>query len=273
MFALATAVLAFLTSWRLLRRITKAEMQKRRLDKQIIQSQKLAAIGELSSGIAHEINNPLAIIGQEVEWIQDILKAEPGGTAQEAEEIRDSLQEISRQIARCGDITHKLLDFARRKDPLIQATDINRLIDDMAKLVEKAAAHKNIKIVREFERGLPPVYTDPPLMRQVVLNLLNNASHAIGENGCITIGTSTHGNGSVDITVNDTGCGIPKEYLDKIFDPFFTTKPSGQGTGLGLSICHGIVGKLGGVISVVSEVGQGSSFTVHLPAESKEGEE
>lgn len=271
--SLAVTVLSFLVSRGFSREISKAGEMKRRLDEQLARSRKLAAIGEFSSGIAHEINNPLAIIGQEVEWIGEILKTEQEDPGKGTEEIRDSMREISRQIHRCGEITHKLLDFARGREPLIQATDINRLVEDMARLVEKDAGHRNIRIVREFQEDLAPVYTDPPLMRQVILNLLKNAGQAIGEKGCITVGTTSHGNGSVDIVVKDTGCGIPGEHLEKIFDPFFTTKSSGKGTGLGLSICHGIVGKLGGTISVVSEVGRGSSFTVHLPARSGGGEE
>ena len=270
--ALLAAVLSFLTSMRLSRQILRADTQKRHLDRQLIQSQKLASIGELSAGIAHEINNPLAIIGQEVEWIKELVKAGSGNAAESMNEIRDSLQEISRQILRCGDITHKLLDFARKKEPLVQATEINRLIDDMARLVEKDAGNKDIRLVREFADDLPPVYTDPPLIRQVILNLLNNAIQAIGEHGRISIVTGSHPDGSVDVVVKDTGCGIHKEHLNKIFDPFFTTKPTGKGTGLGLSICHGIIGNLGGSISVESEVGVGSSFTVHLPAKSDEEE-
>jgi two-component system, NtrC family, sensor kinase len=112
---------------------------------------------------------------------------------------------------------------------------------------------------------LPLIYSDSPLLRQVFLNLLNNAIQAIGQDGVLTVITRTADNNQLLVQVNDTGCGIPKEHLAQIFDPFFTTKPQGKGTGLGLSICHGIVEKLGGRISVASEVGKGSSFTINLP--------
>jgi two-component system NtrC family sensor kinase len=267
------AVLFFLIIRRLGREIEKANEQKCYLDQQLVQSQKLAAIGELSSGIAHEINNPLAIIGQETEWIKHVLKDDNLQAPGAPDDLRESLQEIMRQVDRCKEITHKLLDFARKKDPLIQGADVNRLIEDMTRLVEKEATHKNIRIIRNYNKDLPRVQTDPPLLRQVVLNLLNNAAYAIGEEGEITISTRQFVNNSVELVFSDTGCGIPKEQLEKIFDPFFTTKPPGKGTGLGLSISRSIIAKLGGRITVASEVGKGATFTIHLPFAPSEGEQ
>lgn len=248
----------------LIKEISKAHEQKCFLDEQLIQSQKLAAIGELSAGISHEINNPLAIIAQEVEWARYQFD---GKEPQEvnASEVGDSLGEIARQVERCREITHKLLDFARRKDPLIQGVDVNKLIEDMAKLVEKEASQKNIRIVRAYRKDMPTIHTDPPLLRQVILNLLNNASYAVRENGEIRIETRALDNGLTELVIKDNGCGIPKNDLGKIFDPFFTTKPPGKGTGLGLSICHGIIVRLGGQITVESEPGKGTAFTVRLP--------
>jgi len=260
-----------LTVRHLTRLVAKANEQKCRLDQQLIQSQKLAAIGELSSGIAHEINNPLAIMGQETEWSKHLLKDDNLQAPGAPDELRDSLREIVSQVERCKEITHKLLDFARKKEPLIQGADVNRLIEDMARLVEKEAAQKNIQLIRAYARNLPRVPTDPPLLRQVVLNILNNAAYAIGKDGTITI-TTRQAADAVELTFSDTGCGIPKEQLDKIFDPFFTTKPPGKGTGLGLSISHSIVVKLGGRITVASEVGRGTTFTIHLPVESPKGD-
>ncbi|HOV85075.1 MAG TPA: ATP-binding protein [Syntrophobacteraceae bacterium] len=253
-------------------RIRRANEQKCFLDEQLIQSQKLASIGELSSGIAHEINNPLAIIGQEVEWMGHLLKKESIGDPREMEELKGSMKEISRQVDRCREITHKLLDFARKREPLLQGVDINRLVEDMARLVEREATHHGIRIVREYRKDLPVVYTDAPLIRQVILNLLNNATYAVQKDGTITVRTRRADPEAITVTIEDTGCGISKEHLNKIFDPFFTTKPPGKGTGLGLSLCHGIVTKLGGQISVSSEVGKGSKFTLRLPAQSKKGE-
>jgi len=132
-------------------------------------------------------------------------------------------------------------------------------------LVEKEAQHRHITIRKQYQPALPVIYSDPPLLRQVILNLLNNAIQAIDRNGGVTIITQAAENKQVMLQINDTGCGIPKEHLAQIFDPFFTTKPQGKGTGLGLSICHGIIERLGGRIFVASEVGQGSSFTIKLP--------
>jgi two-component system NtrC family sensor kinase len=270
--ALLLGALSIVSTYHLVCLITKANAQKCYLDEQLIQSQKLASIGELSSGIAHEINNPLAIIGQEIEWMRHLLKENEEKGLKGIEDLTDSMQEIGRQVNRCREITHKLLDFARKKEPLIQGVEINKLIEDMVKLVEKDASHKDIKIIRAYRQDIPLVYTDPPLLRQVILNLLNNAAYAIGQNGNITVTTAISENRTLDIGIRDTGCGIPKEDINKIFDPFFTTKPPGKGTGLGLSICHGIIRRLGGKFSVESTVGKGTTVTVHLPLQQGEGE-
>ena len=235
------------------------------LDERLLQSQKLAAIGELSAGIAHEINNPLAIIRQEAEWMQHLLKKLGGGDGKELEDLQGSVRQIVQQVDRCTEITRNLLDFARKRDPVIQAVEVNRIIENMTMLVEKEAKHKNINIVRRYNETLPVIYSDAPQLRQVILNFLTNAAHAIGKDGVITITTRLHNDDAVDIVIRDTGCGIQEENLPKIFDPFFTTKPPGQGTGLGLSICHGIILRLGGRITVESTVGQGTEFTITLP--------
>jgi two-component system, NtrC family, sensor kinase len=233
------------------------------LDERLLQSQKLAAIGELSAGIAHEINNPLAIIRQEAEWMQHLLKKL--GDAKALGELQGSVQQIVQQVDRCTEITRNLLDFARKRDPVIQAVEVNRIIENMTMLVEKEARHKNITIVRHYDATLPVIYSDAPQLRQVILNFLTNATQAIGKDGVVTITTRLSNDAAVDIVIGDTGCGIPEANLAKIFDPFFTTKPPGQGTGLGLSICHGIILRLGGRITVESLVGQGTKFTITLP--------
>lgn len=266
---LASACVSFYCTRRLEWRVERANEQKCILDGQLIQSQKLASVGELSSGIAHEINNPLAIIAQEIEWMRHVLGSDDLKEHKEIAEACESMQEIARQVERCGEITHKLLDFARKKEPLIQKADINKLVEDMVRLAEKEAVLKNIKIERQYLKNLPRIETDPPLLRQVILNLLNNAVYAVQKDGLITVSTRVLEDSSIDIVVGDSGCGIPEENLSKIFDPFFTTKPQGEGTGLGLSICHGIVERLGGRIGVTSRIGKGTEFLVHLPASGK----
>jgi two-component system NtrC family sensor kinase len=234
------------------------------LDERLLQAQKLAAIGELASGVAHEINNPLAIIRQEAELILYLLKEREILEGEAILSLRNALRHIIQEVDRCTEITRSLLDFARKREPVLQLVDLNKLVEDMARLVDKEARTKNIALVRHYDPELPPVFSDGPQLRQVILNLLNNARDAVKQDGTITI-TIRQENGAAAVIIEDTGCGIPAEDLGKIFNPFFTTKPPGQGTGLGLSICHGIIRKLNGSISVASEVGQGSRFTIRLP--------
>ncbi len=264
----AIAAVYFFSTRSWIKEVETALKQNDLLDEQLIQSQKLCSIGELSSGIAHEINNPLAIIHQESEWMQHLLQTEP---IADLDGVRDSLCEIRRQVGRCKEIIGKLLNFARKMEPVIQEIDINRLIEEMARLVEKEANLKNIVILRNYRQDLPLVQTDLPLVRQVILNLLNNATYAVQRDGSITVATELERSDFVAIHISDTGCGIPRQSLGRIFDPFFTTKPPGEGTGLGLSICHGIIDKLGGRISVASELGKGTTFTISLPLNKKKG--
>lgn len=262
---LLPALVSFLGTRELLGKVRKANEQKCLLDEQLIQSQKLAAIGEISSGIAHEINNPLAIIGQESEWVNHLLQSDELRDFKQIHDLTDSLREITRQVKRCKEVTHRLLNFARKMETLLQRVDVNRLIEDMTKWVERETKQHNIHIVRRFQKDLPPVVSDAPLLRQVILNLLDNAAYAIQKDGAITLTTRLADHGQVEIIVTDTGSGISKENLSRIFNPFFTTKPPGKGTGLGLSICYRIIDKLGGHISVASEPGHGTTFTIRLP--------
>ncbi len=229
-----------------------------------LQSQKLAALGELSAGIAHEINNPLAVIRQEAELMEYTLKR-GGVKPSDLQELRESVHMIIQQVDRCTAIIRNLLNFAHRREPVVQAVDVNRIIEDMTMLVEKEARNKNISLERHYDQELPWIYSDAPQLRQVILNLLTNASQAVGHDGTITIITRPGGGDTVEMEIRDSGCGIPPKNLKKIFDPFFSTKPPGQGTGLGLSISHGLIQRLGGDIRVTSTVGQGTAFTVTLP--------
>ncbi len=234
------------------------------LNDNLLQSQKLASLGELAAGVAHEINNPLAIMRQEAEYAQFLLKKSASG-GPELAELQDSLREIITQVDRSREITRNLLDFARKREPVLQKIQINRLIEDMARLVEKEAKNKNINLVRQYDPDLPVITSDPPLLRQVILNLMNNATQAIGRDGDLTITTALLPSGEISIIMADSGPGISPDILPKIFDPFFTTKPQGQGTGLGLAICHGIIQKLSGRITAASPPGQGAVFTITLP--------
>ncbi|MHB8068625.1 MAG: sensor histidine kinase [Desulfobaccales bacterium] len=263
--ALALAGISGLTVRGLLRGQELAPGPEWLLDEGLLQAQKLTAIGQLGAGVAHEINNPLAIIRQEAQWMQTLLQTDHFHGIAEVQELQDSLREIIQQVDRTKEITHNLLDFARKRPPVLQEVAVNKLIEDMAKLVANEARRKNIRIVRQLAPDLPPIFADAPQLRQVILNILNNAVYAIGKDGTVTVTTRPAGKDAVEILVRDTGPGIAPENLPRIFDPFFTTKPPGQGTGLGLSICHGIVEKLGGRITAASQPGQGATFTISFP--------
>jgi signal transduction histidine kinase len=218
----------------------------------------------MSAGIAHEINNPMAIIAQESDWMTHLM-SQPQVTPENLAELRDSLAEIVRQVDRCKAITHNLLNFSRKMDPILQQEHLEKIMEDMVLLVEKEAKLQGVSIVRDYDPELAAIQTDVPLLRQVVLNLLLNAFQAIPGQGAITVSTRPAGADRVASAVADTGMGILPENMSKIFNPFFTTKPPGVGTGLGLSMCHGIVDRLGGAITVESEPGRGAKFTVTLP--------
>jgi two-component system NtrC family sensor kinase len=269
-YAIGAFVLAagsFYFTRRLAQEAEKAAKKALQFEEQLYGGRQLSSVDQLSAGIAHEINNPLAIIAQETQWLQHLLQSSTINNTKEADECRESVQVISIQVDRSKEIVQKLLSLARQMDPVIQSVDINKLVENMVSIMEREAKTKNIGITKELLHNLPLVSSDPPLLRQVILNLMVNASHAIEQNGTITVGTRVQGN-YVDITVEDTGCGIPQENLNKIFTPFFSTKPQGKGTGLGLAICRGIVEKLGGYVSVTSEVGKNTVFTVRLPTDS-----
>lgn len=256
----------------LVARIGRILSRQAELDERLRQSHKLAVMGELSAGIAHEINNPLAVIGQEAEWMGHLVNEMRASGDLRPDDLEESTREIQRQVGRCREIARNLLDFARKKDPLLQVGDLHELIEDMVKLVEKVNGRTGIRIVRDYCRDLPQVRTDHPLLKQVILNLLNNACHASEPGGSIAVRTAPAARTHVNIVVEDTGCGIAPEHLDKIFDPFFTTKPPEKGTGLGLFICQGIIERLGGEILVESELGKGTKFIIHLPVDCSKGE-
>ena len=239
---------------------------KEKMNEQVIEAGKLASVGELASGIAHEINNPIAIMVEEAGWLSDLLNDEDLGNPQNLEEFRRALNQIKAQGGRCKDITHKLLFFAKKTDSRVREVLINDIIMEIVSISEERVKDSNIKIVMKLDPELPKVPASPSEMHQVLLNLINNAIDAIGTGGGSIEITSRRNGEYVTIDVADTGQGIPDALMNRIFDPFFTTKPVGKGTGLGLSICYGIIKKMGGDITLNSNVGMGTTFHVHLPA-------
>lgn len=226
----------------------------------VAQSERLASLGMLAAGVAHEVNNPLGgILALTALTLEDMPQDDPN---------RESLAEVIRQTERCRDIVKGLLEFSRQSKGNTEPIDLNRVLQDTLSLVEKQALFFNIRVVCNLDPELPHVIADRAQFQQVFMNILMNAVQAMDERGAITIATrhntSAH---SVEAAISDTGRGIPPEQIDRIFDPFFTTKQSGQGTGLGLSIAYGIVTNHHGTISVESEPGKGTTFTIRMPEE------
>ena len=266
-------LMAFLLASGQARQLILSEREKRQLGNQLIMAGKFAELGEMSVGIAHEINNPLQVMKAEQALMTDLLgEIESAGGADKTSVgmIRESIHQVGIQIDRCKQITQGLLSFARKNDAVLKTIDIASFIPEVIRMVEQKARLENVRILYEAEPELPELSSDPTQLQQVMLNLLNNALYALRkkEDGEIRI-TAAREDDSVAIAVADNGCGIDPEIMDKIFLPFFTTKPVGQGTGLGLSTVYGIVERLGGVILVSSEPGVGTVFTVRLPVPSK----
>ena len=254
-------------SKRMVHRISMADQEKEMMDKQIIETGKLASIGSLAAGIAHEINNPVAIMVEEAGWIKDLLEEEEFSESENLKEFERALKQIKNQGQRCKEITHKLLSFARKTDSRVQETHINELLSELIALSEQRAKYAKISIHTDFQNDLPVTYLAQSEVQQVLLNLINNAIDAMeSRGGELTI--STHFEFEKDaivIEVSDNGPGIPEANLSRIFEPFFTTKPVGKGTGLGLSICYGIIQKMGGQINVESVIDSGTTFSIRLP--------
>ncbi len=264
---LVIAITVFLTRT-LVVRMAEADKEKELLNEQVIQSGKLASLGELAAGVAHEINNPVAIMVEEAGWIQDLMEEEKPLFSQSANqaEYERALNQIQTQGRRCKEITHKLLGFARRTDAPVQAVQVNELVREVVSILERPASYNNVTLSTELAADLPLVAASPAELQQVLINLVNNAIDAMDKTGGkIHIQTRVERPHEVELIVRDNGPGIPQSVMGRIFDPFFTTKPVGKGTGLGLSICYGIVNKLGGRIEVHSGEGVGATFTVHLP--------
>jgi two-component system NtrC family sensor kinase len=261
--------MAFILSSRIIKRVVWADREKEMMNEQIIEAGKLASVGELAAGIAHEINNPVAIMVEEAGWIEDLL--EEDGTCEDPAEVSRALKQIKNQGVRCKQITHKLLSFARKTDPELRKVQLNELIDEVVALSEQRVKYSNVKLKLNLAQHLPEVHVSPSEFEQVLLNLVNNALDAMTpDGGTLEITTRIDG-GHVVVDVADSGQGIPKANLARIFDPFFTTKPVGKGTGLGLSICYGIIKKMEGEISVNSAVGLGTTFHVRLPLPPEHG--
>lgn len=266
--SIAILSVAFILPRNIVRLISSADTKSEAMNKQVIESGKLATIGELAAGIAHEINNPVAIMVEEAGWIEDLLEEEELKKCENLDEFTRALKQINTQGRRCKEITHKLLSFARKTDPTLNDVHVNDAIKEIVALTSQMARYNNVIIETKLNEGIPYIRISPSELQQVVLNLINNAIDAMEKSGgTIIIGTkvSTIEKEHLVISIEDNGPGIPKDNLNRIFDPFFTTKAVGKGTGLGLSICYGIIQKMGGKIDVYSQVGVGTKFRIWIP--------
>ncbi len=223
---------------------------------------KMAALGRLSAGVAHEINNPVSIITEKAGLLKDLLQmSEEMPPREKLTELVDS---VLRSADRCAGVTHRLLGFAKHMDVRRESIELDQLLIEVLGFLEKEASYRNIRVDFDFPESPPRIVSDRGQLQQVFLNIINNAFAAVDDGGRIEIGVRETGADAIGVWIADDGVGISEEHLSRIFDPFFTTK-KGAGTGLGLSITYGIVQKLGGDISVQSEVGKGTRFTVTLP--------
>ena len=226
------------------------------VQKTLMQHEKLASIGRLSAGVAHEINNPLTTILTSAMLLQEDLSAD--------DPTYEEMQTIANEALRCRKIVTSLLDFARQTKPQKKMTDINPVVAETVLLTQKQAAFKDIVVQSEMADKIPELMCDKGQIEQALINLILNAVEATDEGGTITVATSwDDANQMALISVADTGQGIEEDKIDHIFEPFFTTKESG--TGLGLSITHGIIEQHGGTINVTSSLGKGTRFSIHLP--------
>ncbi len=228
---------------------------------QLIHAEKLNAMGQLAASVAHEINNPLAGILV----YSKLLAKKLSNDSLDKTEALTNLAKMESAVGYCSNIVRHLLDFARQSEPVLKPVAVSDVIDQVLSLVGHQAEMKKIKVAREEMPGLPLVFGDSGQLQQVFINLLINAIQATSDGGKITIRTWLGYDGNVRVSVQDTGCGIPRENLARIFTPFFTTKKDAKGSGLGLAVSHGIVERHGGKIEVESEVDKGSTFTVFLP--------
>ena len=245
--------------------VRRSYEQLRRSQDLLLRQEKLASLGRLAAGLAHEINNPLSSVAG---FAEAIGRRAQSARLEEIEGFRDVpeyLAYIQQEVGRATAIVRRLLDFARQREPSFEELDLASLVQDTVALVRRQAAVTNKRVALDLAPGLPLVQADHQMLQQVILNLVTNALDAIQGEGEVRI-TALSTSGHVEILVQDTGCGIPPEHLAKVFDPFFTTKEVGKGTGLGLAISQGIMEQHGGSIEVRSDgVGKGTTVAVHIP--------
>lgn len=243
--------------------------QWKEIQEDLIRVDRLAEIGRTSSGIIHEINNPIAVIGEIAGWIEAVAADAKGLNPEDREEIETAVQHIREQTRRCRSITHQVLSFVRDSGPSKASIDIHQLLEETASFLHPDLKYKEIEVVLNLMEGPLLMDSDKQLLEQVLVNLMSNAVYAVKEKketgGRIQIET-VRDESMIEIRISDNGIGISEENQKRMYDLFFTTKPRGKGTGLGLPICRNIISKLGGSLAFKSEAGEGTTFFIRLPA-------
>jgi two-component system NtrC family sensor kinase len=241
------------------------EEHEAELSGQLVHAAKLASVGELAAGIAHEINNPLAIIAEEVGVLKDSLDPELTQEEDEPLDICEHLDAIHQAVFRCRDITRKLLTFVRQTEVRVEPQDLHSILDDVLEaMMGNELSISNVSLEKRFDHRILEILTDRNQLAQVFVNLVKNAIDAMPGGGQLTVTTALRDTRAA-VSFRDTGCGMPAEHLERVFMPFFTTKDPGKGTGLGLSVSYTIIRSFGGDFYVDSAPGRGSTFTVELP--------
>ena len=266
-------VVIFLAVYRLtsvlINRLQQSDEQRMGAIHQMEHSQKLSSIGRLAAGVAHEINNPLAIINEKAGLMRDIMDLRPDFP--EKEKFSRQIESILRSVDRCRGITHRMLGFAKRMDVKIEILDLNSVLEETLGFLEREAQYRNVEIRRNLAPDMPSIPMDHGQIQQVFLNILNNALAAVSDGGRITLTTWNEDEHFVGVSIEDNGCGMSEETAKNMFEPFFTTKKE-KGTGLGMSITYGIVKRLGGELKVRSKLNEGTTMTILLPKKSTEGQ-
>ncbi|HWT79907.1 MAG TPA: ATP-binding protein, partial [Candidatus Methylomirabilis sp.] len=261
----AVPLLSYVIARHRLKQIRALEAERAALYESVAQSQKMAAIGRFAAGVAHEINNPLAIIQAQAGVLSDIVAGSPD--LPHAAEFKGRILKIESQIERGRKVTHRLLGFSRRVGPELEPVNVAAALDETMSFVEKELEACRIRIVRDYSPEVPIIRSHLAQMQQVFLNLINNALDAMGQDGELRLVVQWT-DAEVVVKVADTGPGIPEKNLARVFEPFFSTKSGDkQHTGLGLAICQEIVRSLGGRIGVESVLGTGTVFSVWFPRE------
>ncbi len=258
-----TLVVVLGISTLMVNKIYDADQTRLKAIERLETSSRLISVGRLAAGVAHEINNPLAVIGENAGLIKDLFSLRK--EYKQDQHVMELIDAVLESVERSGEITKELLGFARHFEPRITPIELNRVISEVLSFHRKEALYRNIGINVDIPEDIPVIHSDHGRLQQILLNLINNAFQAMKSGGCLDISVKREGMESVSISISDTGPGISPEDQKRIFEPFFTTKGSEGGVGLGLSITFGLVGKLKGDISVQSKLGEGTAFVITLP--------